>query len=153
MRVSVRGLTRFAWAAALVATAGCAENPVSYNAPTVTLRMQQDSVQLSAIGKVQQLATVATDASGRVVDPPPLDWASDNPGTVSVDQSGTITALRDGDANITVTGSIGSMVTAMTHVVVRAGVIQSASISSVVNPLLHPSTASSSVTVTVQGSR
>ena len=138
-------------AAALIGVAGCGEHPLYDNAPSVLIRMAPDSVQLSAIGRQQQLSAIAYDASGRVIEPPLLYWTSDDPSVVQVNQSGTITAMRDGTARVSVL--VGTVAKGSSVVRVRAGVVMTARVSAVTNPLVNIATSRDSVLLSIHDSR
>lgn len=138
-------------AAALIGVAGCGEHPLYGNASSVQIRMQPDSVQLSAIGRQLQLSAIANDASGRVVEPPLLYWTSDDPSIVQVDQSGTLTAVRDGTAKVSVL--VGTVAKGSSVVRVQAGVVMAARISTVTNPLVNMATSRDSVRLSIHDPR
>jgi len=74
---------------------------------------------LTALGATQQLAAEARDASGTAVSGVTFTWASDNPGAVTVDANGVVTAVANGTAAITATapgGAAGSTTVTVSQV-------------------------------------
>jgi Big-like domain-containing protein len=65
---------------------------------SVSVRSAEDGPLL--IGKDRTLSAVATDASGRVLARRPITWSSSDPGVAKVSASGTVTAIRPGNAQI-----------------------------------------------------
>jgi uncharacterized protein YjdB len=87
--------------AAVLAGTACTDHHPTGVTPPATVRMQPDSLTLPAIGRTSQLLVEARDARAALIPTPPLTWASSAPAVASVDQTGKVTALAEGDAVIT----------------------------------------------------
>ena len=91
------------------------ENPVT----SITLNTEQLTMEYGT--KEQLTATVAPDYA----DYPGLTWTSDNEEVATVDGSGLVTAVSEGEANITATAVDGSGVTATCKVTVTPKLVTS----------------------------
>jgi uncharacterized protein YjdB len=72
------------------------------SAPVAVVAIQPSTTSLS-VGSTLQLTVVLRDAVGRVLENRTITFASSNESVVSVDATGLVRALADGEATITAT--------------------------------------------------
>ena len=84
---------------------GCGDGPSGPPAGTPTsLSIVPGNLTLTAVGETGQLAVEVRDAQGTILPGSSADWASDRPGTVSVNATtGIVTAVSAGTATVTAT--------------------------------------------------
>jgi uncharacterized protein YjdB len=73
--------------------------PVESVASSIALTPPSDS--LTALGQTVQLRAVVKDGMGNVLDGQTIAWSSSNPAMASVDASGLVTAVANGNVSIT----------------------------------------------------
>lgn len=108
-RTSVRtpGLLLFViLAVACGGESGAPTTPVGPSGPPASITMIPRSKDVAFIGAVLRFRARVTDEGGRSVETP-VTWRSTTPDIISVDASGTVTALADGVG--TVEASVGSV--------------------------------------------
>jgi len=91
-----------------------------------TIDVSPSSVLLDSIGDTQQLAATVRDQNGAAMSGATVTWASSSTTTVDVSESGLVTALATGSAQITasvgsITGQATVTVTPAARVVLVAG--------------------------------
>lgn len=100
----LRGWCGVVLLAGLLAGCGGGGEPAAPQAPAeavARVEIEQTGLLLTGVGASAQLAAVATDAQGRVVDAA-LTWRSSNPAAVTVDAGGRVTAAAaSGSAQLT----------------------------------------------------
>jgi hypothetical protein len=126
---------RYIILSALLASCGGGDKPTELAAPTVTqIALTPTSTSFSSIGRSATLAATAKDASGNTMTLPAIQWASSDATIASVDQSGKIAAVKDGDATITATFT--SSIKGTSTVSVRAAIDLKFFVSAVANTSL-----------------
>ena len=90
---------------------GTATIMVMQTVSTITVR--PDAVTLRAIGETTRLIAAATDSGGAALPDPVVNWSSSDPGVVTVDHEGLVTAVSNGTATITATSDGSSAVAAI----------------------------------------
>lgn len=73
---------------------------VSITQPSTTVYMETETVQLSA---------TAYEASGAAIPGKVITWSTDDPTQATIDQTGKLTVLNDGDGQVTVTAAADSV--------------------------------------------
>lgn len=86
-------------AACLTAIFACQEKSITI-VDVMTVRVQPDSVSLS-VGESARLSAAFLDADGNVLGGRTVQWSSSDASVATVDETGTVTALRPGKATIT----------------------------------------------------
>jgi uncharacterized protein YjdB len=66
------------------------------------LEVTPANVTLHKVDQIAALKMTATDASGKAVQKPQVNWTSADPAVATVDATGTVTAKKSGTTNITV---------------------------------------------------
>lgn len=130
-----------------VSVAGCSDHPLYPVASDLVVALTPPVDTLQAVGLEGSLVLTAHDGSGRAVRPQLLLWESSDPETVAVDQGGRVTALRNGDATITVRA--GDAATATAAIVVDAEFRSMAWIRSIGNRDRNMTNNSDTMSVTV----
>jgi len=107
----------------VVASCGGKTTEVADPIPT-TLEITISSVAMSFIGQDVPLTARLLDQNGAAISGETFTWLSDDPGVVSVNSSGVVTAVGNGSATVTVTAaSLSAMVTAQVTQVPSAVII------------------------------
>jgi uncharacterized protein YjdB len=93
--------------AVVTATAGgvSARATISISQVVTAVRVTPSEVRLFGLGATAQLTAEARDGNGHLVDGQVFQWTSSNPGAATVDQTGLVAALDDGEASVSATAS------------------------------------------------
>ena len=89
-----------------------------------TLTVTPDSLRLTALGEQAQLTAEVLDANGNVIAGPMLNWASEDEAVATVDATGLVTAVANGETTVTASSgsaSASAVVTVMTEAVPSGG--------------------------------
>ena len=90
-------------------TAGLADSVAVRVAPRPwILRVEPDSIELTAVGQAAALSAAVLDRGGTAMDAGAPAWTSSDPAVAAVDAQGVVTAVAPGSA--TVTASVDSLV-------------------------------------------
>lgn len=76
--------------------------------PPASVTVTPSTATLTAVGATQQLSASVADANGNAIANPSVDWGSDDDAVATVDGSGLVTAMGNGDATITATSGSAS---------------------------------------------
>ncbi len=111
-------------AAQVTATSGSASATititVAQNAGSISITPKQTN--LTGIGQTQQLSATVTDANGVVITNANPVWTSDNPDVATVTSDGLVTAVANGNAQVTATVGPVSAAAAVTVVQVAGSI-------------------------------
>ena len=113
-------------AATVTATSGSASGSASVTVAqeAAALTVTPASVVLSAVGETAQLMAEVTDANEHVIAEPSVTWTSGDEAVATVDASGLVTAVADGETMVTATSgdaSEAATVTVATEAMPSAG--------------------------------
>ena len=79
------------------------------------LVLASNEIELTAIGATSQLTVESvTDANGEEIDDPEVTWTSSDSEVATVSSSGLVTAVADGEANVTASSGSASDITVVT---------------------------------------
>jgi uncharacterized protein YjdB len=118
------------------------------NPEVSAIKAAPSTATVPAINRKVSLELTATDQNGNAMPTPTtIQWASSDVSVAAVDQSGKVTALKDGNAIITATFTPAVKTTA--SIQVRAAIDIKAFVSAMVNPGIGTSKDTIAVKVTM----